>query len=133
MPETATRLKETPETTRFREFLSDLRALDEAALDVAVSELPEAIRQRLSEGPNPRRWSCAVCEAFGEHFYKQAHDDLDPEDPMWIVWGYHEVPKAEMRFADQLHYGPLANETYERCIATYRAAGWDGEAEEANA
>lgn len=115
----------------FKEFLETLAPMTPDDLQAAVDELPLVIRERLARGPLERRWSCGVCEAFGgAAFYKGI---LDADDPVWRAWGYHEVPKAQMRHRDQLHHGPLANEIYERCIATYRAAGWTGDAPEANA
>lgn len=99
-------------------------------LQAAVDQLPDDIRARLAKGPIPRRWDCGVCVAFGRPFWV---GEPDPTDPRWIAWDYHEVPKLEMKRANQQWYGELANDTYERCIATYRAAGWTGEAEPANA
>lgn len=97
----------------------------------AMNSIPLEIQQRLAKGPLPRRYDCAVCVAFGKNFYGDGHVILG--DPMWTVYLYHEVPKAKMKRMDQCHYGPLANEIYTRCIETYKAAGWAGVAEEANA
>lgn len=120
-----------PEHQAYRDALAAADALTEDDLCAAVAELPEDVREKLAAGPVPRRWSCGVCEAFGKAFYSSG--DVDLTDPMWRVWIYHETPKARMKRNDQLHSGPLSNETYDRTIATYRAAGWDGEASEANA
>lgn len=123
-----------PLTPRHREFkaaLEDLRDVDEAELADAMARIDPAIRARLAEGPHPRRWTCGVCEAVGAGWYRDRKPDRS--DPLWIVWAYHEVPKADMNHSDQLHYGELANQTYRRCIATYRAAGWTGDAAEPNA
>lgn len=92
----------------------------------AMIEVPPHIVERLAQGPLPRRWSCGVCEAFGEPFYD---GEPDVNDPQWIVWAFHEVPKLKMHLADDQWYGELANETYRRCITTYQAAGWIGKAE----
>lgn len=117
---------------KFQVFLDALRDdVDEDDLRTAMGRIPAHIRERLAEGPIRSRYACGVCQAFGAAFYKSGVFDLT--DPMWLVWGYHEAPKADMTRREQLHYGPLANETYERCLATYRAAGWTGEAPEPDA
>jgi hypothetical protein len=120
-----------PKYYDYRDALLAADSLTEDDLLEAVVELPNEIRDRLAEGPLPYRYDCGVCEAFGKAFYKEGAVDL--ADPMWRVWIYHETPKARMKRVDQQHYGPLANECYERTLATYRAAGWPGEAPEPNA
>ena len=105
-----------------RDFREALRPMTEVDLRADVAALPNDIRERLATGPHPRRWTCGVCQSFGDAAFYRGTPDLD--DPRWRVWGYHEVPKADMRRADQQWYGPLADDTYRRCIATYRAAGW---------
>jgi hypothetical protein len=119
-----------PTTTAAR-WLADAGSITEEELQRAALLLPFGVRDRLAAGPLPRRWSCGVCDAFGADWYRNATPNL--ADPMWIVWCYHEAPKSRMTHRDQLHYGLLANETYERTLATYRAAGWNGKASEANA
>lgn len=120
-----------PKYQDYKDALLAAEALTEDDLRAAMLELPDEIRATLARGPIPRRWDCGICEAFGKPFYCTGAVDLT--DPRWIVWIYHEVPKAHMKRNDQLHYGHWANETYVRCIATYRAAGWSGDAEEPNA
>lgn len=106
--------------------------MTEDDLKVAVAALPDDIREALARGPLPYRYDCGVCAAFGgEMFY--GREDHDPTDTLFRAWGYHEVPKLWMKRRDQQHAGPFSNETYERTIATYRAAGWDGEAAPPNA
>lgn len=112
--------------TDFASALEAARPLTEEDVRAAVALLPAAVVERLCGGPIPARYRCGVCQAFGVDFYGSGQIDLD--DPRWIVWIYHEVPKADMDHQDQLHFGDLANETYVRALATYRAAGWDGEA-----
>lgn len=115
----------------YDDFLLAIGEMTEADLRAAMELIPADVRSSLSMGPVERRYGCAVCEAFGKGFYSTgSHDSADP---MWRVFGYHEQPKARMRFAREEHDGPLANEVYVRCLATYRAAGWVGEAEGANA
>lgn len=127
-------------TTARHDWRTDYQALEamtEDDLVEAVSQLPVVIRERLAQGPDPYRWTCGVCKAFGKPYLaelrRQLAHPMDAADLMWRAFAYHEIPKAQMKRADQQHYGLLANEIYERCIATYRAAGWNGEAEEANA
>lgn len=120
-------------TPRQREFVAFLQAIEdmtEADLGDAVAACPAEVRDRLAAGPLRYRFDCGVCVAFGVDFYKGT---ADASSPAWRAFGYHEVPKLQMRRTDDRHYGELANETYRRAIATYRAAGWDGEAGEANA
>lgn len=114
--------------TRFKAALDAARHVSEDLLILSVALLDPEIRERLRAGPVPARYRCGVCQAFGADFYTNAETEIDLTDPRWLVWIYHEVPKAEMTHVDELHYGDLANETYVRAIATYRAAGWDGEA-----
>jgi hypothetical protein len=97
----------------------------------AVAALPAEIRERLAGGPVKYRWGCGVCEAFGRDWYISVVPD--ETDPMWRAWAYHEVPKLDMKVRRDLHYGEHANAIYCRCIETYRAAGWTGEAQGANA
>ena len=110
--------------------------MTEDDLRAACEQLPGDVRDRLSRGPLRRRWACGVCEAFGrykQHLRDTLDQPRDPDDPMWRAFSYHDVPKIGMKRGDQEHYGPLANDIYLRCLATYRAAGWDGVAEEPNA
>jgi hypothetical protein len=115
----------------FRDKLRPLASMSEAELEAAVRMLPPAIRERLAQGPLPRRFACGVCEAFGAAWYLDA--EPDSSDPLWLVFGYHEVPKIDMQHRDDQFYGELANDVYRRCLVVYRAAGWTGEAEEPNA
>jgi hypothetical protein len=120
-------------TPKQREFVRFLQSIEHMTLDdlrAAIAACPRDVRDRLEAGPLFRRFSCGVCEAFGRGFYAGIPD---ADDPRWRAWGYHEVPKLQMRRSDDRHYGELANETYRRSIATYRAAGWEGDAEEPNA
>lgn len=120
----------TPAQIAFKAALNEARDITHAAMCEAVTLLPETIRSRLATGPHRHRWTCRVCDVFGASFYQGT---IDLTDPRWIVWIYHEVPKADIRHRNQLHHGQLANEIYQRCIATYRAAGWVGEALAPNA
>lgn len=116
----------------YEKFLRAIESMTEDDMRAAVAQLPPEILVSLARGPLSYRYDCGVCASFGgETFY--GRDDHDPEDPLDRAWGYHEVIKLKMKRRDQAHYGGLANETYERCIATYRAAGWTGEAPEPNA
>lgn len=121
----------TPRQRAYKVVLEEARAITEDDMRAAVERLPAHIRSRLAEGPRQRRWSCGVCDAFGADWYTTTTFDL--ADPTSIAYLYHEVPKADMKHRDQLHYGDFANEIYTRAIATYRAAGWTGDAEEPNA
>lgn len=98
-------------------------------LERAMAEVDPAIRERLAHGPLVPRYACGVCQAF------RGIDTaaLDPDSPAFLVFNYHEAPKAEMRTPEDQWYGPLANAVYRRCVETYRAAGWRGEPEGANA
>ncbi len=115
----------------WKDLYTPVRHMTEATLIAAMAQIPETIRLKLAEGPHPRRWTCAICLAFGKDWYLTAVPA--PDDPMWLVFAYHEIPKIHMKRDDDQWYGTLANRTYERGIATYRAAGWKGEAEGANA
>lgn len=121
--------------SRFPDYM---RALEEVAWitedDLAdlMPLLPHQIVVGLAEGPLPYRFDCGVCSAFGRSFYRNVAKH-QPDDPTFRVWAYHEVAKLGMRTKNDEHYGPCANDHYERTIATYRAAGWTGEAQEANA
>lgn len=67
--------------------------------------------------------ACGVCEAFGPRLYKNMKADLN--DPLWVVFAWHEVPKIDMKIAEHQWSGPAAQEVYERTLQTYRAAGWE--------
>lgn len=101
--------------------------------------VPKLKVEGLEQGPNQYRYSCGVCIAFAGLSFgindKWYHDTAswDLESPLYRVFCYHEVPRIWCRFKDEEHRGPRANEIYERCIETYRAAGWTGEAQEPNA
>lgn len=116
----------------YQTALESVTDVTEEDLPLLIAELPAEIRDKLAAGPLPYRYDCGVCAAFGKAFYSDAENHR-PEDPAFRAWAYHEVAKLRMRFKDQEHYGPVANEHYERTIATYRAAGWRGEAQEPNA
>lgn len=115
----------------YAHVLIALREMTEEELYEAVAQLPQEIRDRLARGPHPARFTCAVCNAFGKGHYKTVWPDAD--DPAYRAFAYHEVPKGRANSGDDQHHGALANETYERCIATYRAAGWKGVAAPADA
>lgn len=57
------------------------------------------IREKLARGPLPPRYDCGVCEAFGFEYWSVAVPNRD--DPRWVAYAYHEVPKALMRLRDQ--------------------------------
>lgn len=122
--------KLTPRQVAFREALRRVSTATERMLREKVAELPPHLQERLAQGPKIYRYGCGVCDAFGRDFIQ---GDVDLRDPRWWVWAYHEVPKLDAKRHDDQHYGPIANRIYERCIATYRAAGWQGEPSEANA
>lgn len=116
------------------EFKQHLLAAQDMTYDdllEAMYQIPSSIKEKLAEGPKSYRYACGVCIAFGREFYENMDHTLD--NPMFKVWIYHEIPKVHMRFRDQLHSGQFSNQTYIRCLETYRAAGWLGEFPEANA
>lgn len=115
---------------KFAAFLAAIKGMTEDDLRDAIAACSIGVRASLADGPLRRRWSCGVCEAFGFDFYKGLPN---AGSPIWRAWGYHEVPKLHAQRVGDSHYGPLANEIYHRTIATYRAAGWVGEVEAANA
>lgn len=115
----------------YGDFLKELDPITEDSLREAIDQLPPYMKERLAKGPIQRRWSCQVCDALDSNLRKD--DPFDAEDPRWIVFAFHEIPKTRCKRRDDLHYGPIANEIYERCLTTYRLAGWTGEAPEANA
>lgn len=126
----------TAEFLSYRDALAEIASMTEDDLRADVDLLPDVRRERLAAGPLPARWSCGVCKTFSDFVAaldRGREPRVDLSDPEWRVFLYHEEPKARMKRRDQLHYGPLANEQYERGIATYRAAGWDGDAAEPNA
>lgn len=125
-------MSSTPEQlAEFVAGLEDLRDVTEDELRAAVLACPPHVLERLAQGPLEGRYKCGICEAFGRSWWLNRTPDRT--DPMWIAWAYHEVPKLDMTHRRQLHHGPHSDHTYRRCIATYRAAGWTGEAEEPNA
>lgn len=96
-------------------------------LDVTVDDLREAMRripeeilEKLSRGPHPDRYSCNVCRAFTKPWIK-GHV-RDRQDPMCIVFDYHEVPKIEMHVAEDQWSGPAARDVYRRCQEIYAIA-----------
>lgn len=114
-----------------RDWREDYRALADMTEDdlrEAVAQLPDAIRAKLAEGPLPYRYACGVCKAFGSAYIAELKRNIetppDPTDPKWRAFAYHEVPKKDMRHAEQQWSGPLAVEVYERTMATYRASGY---------
>lgn len=115
----------------WREDYRILASMTEEDLKEAVDQLPQEIRDKLAEGPNPNRYSCGVCKAFGQDYINELTRTLetppDPNDPKWRAFGYHEVPKKDMTTAQQQWSGSLAQQVYERTIATYKAAGWEEE------
>jgi hypothetical protein len=120
----------------YRDALREAASLSTGDLVRAMNEIPAAERERLAFGPMTYRYDCGICETFRDLVQILDRDGggaVDLDDPRWIVYIYHETPKARMKRADQLHYGPLSNEGYERGLATYRAAGWTGDAPEPNA
>jgi hypothetical protein len=116
----------------FEAFLRSIEDMTYDDLVADVAQLPVEIRERLADGPMQYRYDCGVCVAFGgRSFYGKGIGSAD--DVRWRVFGYHEVPKLGMKFQRELHNGPHANAMYERCLDTYRAAGWTGEAPPPNA
>lgn len=116
----------------YKDELEAQRNLTIEQVQEAMLYLPNDIKTKLAEGPLFRRYDCGVCQAFGTRPNTPVlYEGFDQY--MFIVWIYHEVPKVDFRFADQNHYGKGADDIYKRCIETYRAAGWTGEAEEPNA
>jgi hypothetical protein len=115
-------------TTRdYKAELESMRHMEQIDMEQAVNCLPRHLIDKLAEGPLPSRYDCGVCKALdGKNIIP------DPSDPLYVAWIYHEIPKVDFRFADQNHYGKGADDIYRRCIQTYRAAGWTGEASEPN-
>lgn len=98
----------------------------------ALEKIDPKIVGFLKEGPVNYRYDCAVCIAFGGASNKPPDISKLSDDEM-VVWIYHELPKMSMKRGDQVFYGPFADQIYERCIETYKAAGWTGEPEPPNA
>lgn len=118
----------------YERALQRLELMPDDGLPPLVAALPEPIRALLALGPLPDRWECRVCSAVGgARFYGYAHLHAEPSDPRWAVWMFHETPKLHAVETNELYYGPLADQIYQRCIMIYRAAGWEGVAEPANA
>jgi hypothetical protein len=116
-------------------YIDDLTLYEHLTIEdvkEAVQHIRKEIREKLAEGPVPYRWDCAVCQAFGAKANTVVKYETFTKNEL-IVWIYHELPKANFRFRDQNFYGKGADDIYLRCIETYRAAGWEGEAEEPNA
>lgn len=97
-------------------------------LDVTVDELEKAMRQvpaevvaRLAEGAHPGRYACNVCRAFTKDWYTN-EGTWDRTNPMHIVFCYHEVPKIDMKVAEDQWSGPAARDVYSRCMEIYRIA-----------
>lgn len=108
--------------TEYEGFLRAMERVTEADVVAALALCPEHIRAGLALGPRGTRYSCGICHTFGKAWYSAGGFTM--RDPMWIVWGYHEVPKLHMTEEGQQFNGPLADDVYARCLATYRAAGW---------
>lgn len=123
--------EEKRELGEYRAVLAAASGMTEADMRAAVAACPERVRETLARGPLRRRWSCRVCAAFEELGWRSG--EVDITDPRWLVFVYHELPKVEMDDEQDCFKGEHANEVYRRCLAIYRAAGWDGEAEEPNA
>ncbi len=107
----------------YKELLDTAEQLTVEDLGRLIAEVKPEVRAKLAEGPLPYRYDCGVCAAFGRSWYRDKKN-FDPASADALVFAYHEVPKLHMRFADQEHQGPLADDIYQRCLATYRAAGW---------
>lgn len=118
------RLDLTERAIEFRDSLLVVEQATEEMLREQIALLPAGIATHLERGPTPRRYECAVCNAFGRDWVKEV--PCDPADPLWRVWAFHETPKLDARHKDDQHYGAIANRIYERTLATYRAAGWQG-------
>lgn len=108
-----------------------LREMTEEELREAVAQLPQETRDRLAQGPHPVRRACGVCNVLNKGDYRIAWPNAD--DPAYRAFAYHEVPKSYADHDGDQYHGALANDIYERCIATYRAAGWKGVAAPADA
>lgn len=104
-----------------RRELEEAVKVSEGSLLAAVAELPSDIRKRLAIGPAASRYACSVCDAFR---CCDLAEGLPYDDPRWVVFNFHEVPKLRMRTANDQWFGPLAIEVYDRCRMIYRAAGW---------
>jgi hypothetical protein len=104
--------------------LREIEHLTVTDLQAAVAQLPCEIRARLRRGPMIDRFSCRVCQAFGDTLVDELAATQDAADPRYIVFAYHEIPKCWMLHRAEEQGGPAANAIYERCIETYRAAGW---------
>lgn len=113
-----------PQHEPFKQALEAARAIDAEALAAAIEQLPQPLQFALCKGPMPYRYDCRVCTTLRELLGDAEPARLD--DPIWVVWAYHEVPKALIEHRDEQWVGEHANAIYERCLATYRAAGWDG-------
>jgi hypothetical protein len=120
-----------PRALEFKAGLERVALVTEATLAETIALIPTETAALLARGPKPARYDCAVCDAFGYEWIKST--PCDPEDPRWLIWAYHETPKLDACHNDDQFYGAIANRIYERTIATYRAAGWQGEAPEPNA
>lgn len=127
---TRSMLRWAPTHSDYVVFLEAIEQMTEDDLADALAQCPEMVRAKLAEGPVRGRWDCGVCDAFGKSFY-MGQPDVD--SPLWRAWAYHEIPKLDMQSSRDMHFGPLANQCYERALMTYRAAGWIGDAAAANA
>lgn len=97
--------------------------ITEAQLVEAIEALPDEIREQLGKGPiRYSRYACRICDAFRSC---RLAKDLPHDDPRWIVFNYHEVPKLKMLSAEDQWRGPQAQQVYNRCMTIYRAAGWE--------
>jgi hypothetical protein len=116
----------------YKDFLEAHKHLTIEDVNRAIPNIPTKTRNTLAQGPIPYRWDCNVCQAFGTGSNQIVKYETFSLEEL-IVWIYHEIPKVNFKWKDQNFYGQGADEIYKRCIETYRAAGWLGDAAEPNA
>jgi hypothetical protein len=107
------------------------RAREKITLELlteAMTKIPQRVREELAQGPLPHRYDCRICKAVLAHASHMERDanfgTIDLDDPLAIVWLYHEVPKLDVKERDEQWWGPPADAQHQRCVETYRLAGW---------
>jgi hypothetical protein len=89
--------------------------LEPAEVERFVGFLPESARSLLAEGPWPEP-HCGVCRAIDI-------EQLRSSGPAATLLDWHDTP---FRRNFKTTHWREGKEVYARCLAVYRAAGWQG-------
>lgn len=91
----------------------------------AIAALPPGLRAVLADGPSPGVNDCRICTFLGPILDAGGLGRVSKDVGVILRWHVRHLC-----FPEPLPYGPitreLSMESYRRCCAIYRAAGWDG-------